>query len=246
MSSTNHLTQEELILVYYREPDAGMQQHAAECEECRIALASLAQVLDGIKPLDVPEPAADYESRVWDRLQWRLRGEKRGSRSWRAWIAVAAVAAIAFVSGLFVNRTTPAPEQTIAQAPVEQPSRERVLQVFVDQHFESSERVLTELTNLQSDAVIDRERAQTLLASNRLYRRTANEQGEEQLARLLDELETVLMQIAHASEQPDPSELRSIQKRIESKELVFKLRVVRSGLRNAGAGAASPDQSTGI
>jgi hypothetical protein len=51
------------------------------------------------------------------------------------------------------------------------------------------------------------------------------------VATLLDELEPVLMQIAHSPSRLSADELRSIQKRVEKKGLVFKLRVVRADVR---------------
>ncbi|HJQ37014.1 MAG TPA: hypothetical protein VKB93_07740, partial [Thermoanaerobaculia bacterium] len=53
----------------------------------------------------------------------------------------------------------------------------------------------------------------------------------ESVATLLDDLEPVLMQIAHAPTQMSEKELRSIQKRVEAKGLVLKLRVVRASVR---------------
>lgn len=237
-----HLSQEDFILAYYRELDASA--HLASCDECREELARLTRVLDTVTPVEVPEPDDEYESRVWNRLSWRLRGEKKPSRNITRWLAVAALFAIAFIAGLLVNRpsTTTQPEKQIAETkPVAQATktteqtRNRILFVVVADHFDSSERVLVELTNLTPEGNTDfsssRARAEELLASNRLYRRTAMDRGEDSVATLLDELEPVLMQIAHAPDDISSDELRRIQKRVESRGLVFKLRVVRADVR---------------
>lgn len=247
----SHLTQEEFILNYYRELDS--RAHLDACAECREELARLANVLDQVKPLEVPEPDEEFESRVWNRLSWRLRGEKQRSRGRRAtWIAAAAMLVIAFLAGVLVTRrdtpdqvataTAPGTPAVGTPAPAAQPAastqqqRDRILLVVVSDHFDQSERVLVELTNLQPDGQTDitteRDRAEELLASNRLYRRTAAGRGEENVATLLDELEPILMQIAHAPSQVSEEELRSMQKRVETKGLVFKLRVVRAGVRS--------------
>jgi hypothetical protein len=157
--------------------------------------------------------------------------------------------AIAFIAGLLVKNRTDVPHQIAsnpnprpnvvapaANAAQQQQQRDRILLVVVGDHFDESERVLVELTNLAPggddvDISNERERAEELLASNRLYRRTATDRGEENVATLLDELEPVLMQIAHAPSQVSAEELRSMQKRVETKGLVFKLRVVRAGVR---------------
>lgn len=243
----NHLAQEDIVAAYYgdnRDADA----HLGTCAECRAELARLAEVLDRVTAPEVPEPAADYEARVWERLRWRMRKEKKTS-ALPKWLAVAAMLALAFITGLLWKRQAGPGTAHIAQTTTTttrqpdnqttsstQTQRDRVLLVVVSDHFDRSERILVELTNLtpnDDDIDIGAERAlaEELLASNRLYRRTALDRGEESVATLLDELEPVLLQIAHAPEDVSADELRRIQKRVEAKGLVFKLRVVRNDVQ---------------
>ena len=260
----NHLSQEEFVLSYYGEPELGADRrtHLDACEACRGELTSLAAVLDRVTPVEVPEPAADYEARVWDRLQWRLRGERRKSPGWMKWTAVAATIAIAFFAGILwksssrpVVESTSVATGTTTTTPVvdsktpqqDGTSRDRILLVVVGEHFDESERVLVELTNITPNGDTDmratRERAEELLASNRLYRTSATDRGEGDVATLLDELEPVLMQIAHASDDMSADELRSIQKRVETRGLVFKLRVVKADVNRT---ARTTTRSTSI
>ncbi|HEX2832820.1 MAG TPA: hypothetical protein VHW00_07380 [Thermoanaerobaculia bacterium] len=280
-----HLSQEELILAYYGETTS---THLETCESCQAELGRLAAVLDRVTLVDVPEPGDDYEARVWNRLEWRLRGEKKRERNgWMKWAAIAAVIVIAFAGGLLWNRRTtpetphviatntapsnpmpsnpgatntdsepstaatassnpdviqvaahvPPQQQTPRQPQTARPQdapRDRILLLVVGEHMDQSERMLVELTNLTPsendgfDIKTERAKAEELLASNRLYRRTALDRGEENVATLLNELEPMLMQIAHAPDEMTADELRTIQKRVETKGLVFKLRVVRA------------------
>ena len=252
----SHLSQEELVLHYYGEPELGTdrREHLAQCPACVAELTTLAAVLDRVTPVEVPEPGDDYETRVWDRLQWRLRGEKKRERfTWVKALAVAATVIVAFLAGVLwkssgrradestriatatTNPTTPLDDSTTRNLG----DSSRVLLVVVGEHFDQSERVLVELTNrtpdVSTDITTERERAEELLASNRLYRSTALDRGEEDVATLLDELEPVLLQIARSPSQVSAEELRAMQKRVESKGLVFKLRVVRADVhRTAG------------
>jgi hypothetical protein len=259
----NHLSQEEFVLSYYGEPELGADRsaHLDACEACRGELTALAAVLDQVTPIEVPEPASDYEARVWDRLQWRLRGERRKSSNWMKWTAVAATVAIAFFAGILwksssrqvveptsvATGTTTTPLVGSKTPQQDGTSRDRILLVVVGEHFDESERVLVELTNITPDGDTDmrstRERAEDLLASNRLYRTSATDRGEGDVATLLDELEPVLMQIAHASDDMSAEELRSIQKRVETRGLVFKLRVVKADVNRT---ARTTTRSTSI
>lgn len=248
---STHFTNDEFILAYYEEPELGARRaHLESCAACAGELATLASVLDQVTPGDVAEPGDDYEQRVWQRLAWRLPAEKKRMRTngIMRWTAVAAVAALVFSVGLLIPRSARVtPETSVATGTQSQPvvpvangatsqqTRDRILLVVVGDHFDESERMLIELTNLdptnEPDLSSERGRAEELLASNRLYRQTARESGEEQVARLLDELEPVLMQIAHTPTQVTAEEVRSIQKRVETRGLVFKLRVVKSDVR---------------
>ena len=257
----NHLSHDEFVLTYYGEPGLGddRRAHLDACDSCRGELTSLAAVLDRVTPVDVPEPEDGYEARVWDRLQWRLHvGRPSGRRRAEArptlstWVALAATIAIAFFAGvLWKNSQKVAVTPQVAQksTPTEAKPAEpnRILLVVVSEHIDQSERVLVELTNLTPEGNTDisgtRDRAQELLASNRLYRTTATTRGEEDVATLLDELEPVLLQLAHAPSEVSAEELRSMQKRVESKGLVFKLRVVRAGVNRESRTDLSPSTS---
>jgi predicted anti-sigma-YlaC factor YlaD len=246
---STHFTQDEFVLAYYDESEIdARRQHLDTCDECRTELARLTGVLDQVTPAEIAEPDDDYEARAWDRLSWRLRGErKQASRGWTKWLAAAAMLAVAFLGGLLWNRSNTGPVHTAAtNQPTSNPNiepttastqqqRDRILLVVVGDHLDDSERMLVELTNLTAtndiDVSTEQQRAEELLVSNRLYRSTALHRGEDRVATLLDELEPMLMQIAHGPSQLTPDELRKIQKRVEAKGLVFKLRVLRADVR---------------
>ena len=85
--------------------------------------------------------------------------------------------------------------------------------------------------------------AASLVASNRLYRRAADRAGHRRIVALLDELEPLLLELAHsvpdgattgdtdsvASAKVAREELTATQQRIEEKDLLFKLRIAGSG-----------------
>jgi ElaB/YqjD/DUF883 family membrane-anchored ribosome-binding protein len=72
----------------------------------------------------------------------------------------------------------------------------------------------------------EQKRAEDLLDANRLYRETAQQDGDAALASVLDDLERVLMDVAHSPEEITPAKLESLQKRIEAHGILFKVRVV--------------------
>jgi hypothetical protein len=114
-----------------------------------------------------------------------------------------------------------------------------VLVVAVGEHLGHSERMLVELSNAapnnsaQKEVNISAEqrRAEDLLQENRLYRQTALQEGDAGLASVLDELERVLLDVAHSPEEVTPAQLEAIQKKIEGRGILFKVRVVNKELQ---------------
>jgi hypothetical protein len=117
--------------------------------------------------------------------------------------------------------------------------RERILVVAVGEHLGHSERMLVELSNAapsgsaqkEVDISAEQRRAEDLLQENRLYRQTALQEGDAGLASVLDELERVLLDVAHSPDEVTPAQLEAIQKKIEQRGILFKVRVVNKELQ---------------
>jgi hypothetical protein len=116
--------------------------------------------------------------------------------------------------------------------------RERVLVVAVGDHLGRSEMVLVELANTEPEKgqkfvniSAEQKRAEDLVEENRLYRQTALREGHTAMASTLDELERVLLDIANSPDEVTPAQFESLQRRIESRGILFKVRVVHQDLR---------------
>lgn len=230
----NHLTEDDLVLHHYHDDEAPaeVERHLASCPECRKEFDSLQRVLAAVDEIPVPERGAAYGTQVWNRLRWRLGRERRWD--WRSIVAAAAVLAIAFVAGALwhARESRVAPSSPVANAVALQKHespRDRILLVVVSDHLGSSERMLLDLSNADAKRELDlgdeRKRAEDLLASNELYRETALRRGDKRLAAVLSDLEPLLIEIANSGPTLSPDEVTTLQKRIESKGLLFKVRV---------------------
>jgi len=238
-----HMTEEELIA--YREgvaePRAVVSEHLAACEECRGELQRIEAVLAALDTLPVPDPGADYGRQVWREIAPRLA--EKPVRWWQAWMeprrlagagAIVALIVAAFVAGRFTNRASTG--DNIAN---KEQVRERILVVAVGEHLGHSERMLVELSNAspsdskqkEIDISAEQRRAEDLLQENRLYRQTALQEGDAGLASVLDELERVLLDVAHSPGEVTPAQLETIQKKIEGRGILFKVRVVNKELQ---------------
>lgn len=218
---SNHPDEESMILLYYGEPQPeALRSHLSDCPECRQKYEAVVRVLDACDDLPVPEPPLGFEARMWHRLESRIAPPRHFYRNWLALAAVAAMLVAAFLAG----------RSTRPQAPslaISDEGRQRVLAAALSDHIERSQMVLLELTNDPGDGTIDRTRAKSLLAENRLYRQTAAGAGNTNVAQTLDELERLLVDISHGASTEE------IKTRIDSESLLFRLRVLGSNLREA-------------
>jgi hypothetical protein len=122
--------------------------------------------------------------------------------------------------------------------------RERVLIMAVGEHLGRSEMILVELANAEPQSAkgkqvnisSEQRRAEDLLEENRLYRQTAMEQGDAAVAGVLDELERVLLDVAHSPQHVTPAQLQGIRQRIEAGGILFKVRVVGKELQQRESG----------
>jgi hypothetical protein len=107
--------------------------------------------------------------------------------------------------------------------------------VAVGDHLERSQMVLVELLNARPGESMDissqQKLAEDLVSENRLYRQAAQRDRDASVANLLDELERVLVDIAHEPSKLSGPELASVKQRIEAQGIVFKVRVVGSQIR---------------
>ena len=236
-----HLTEDDLVLHYYGEmtspEEAHVTEHLAACRACHDNLRRLQRVLAVVDEgaLGGPELPEQFERTVWARLQPNLGGSRRGWLSWfvlspgrLAWVAaVIVLVGASFMAGRMVRQDSPA--QSADEL------RERILLVDLGEHLDRSQMVLVELVSADDDGPIDmsgeRERAEHLVAANRLYRQTALATGDTGIADLLDELERVLVDLAASPEEISPEDLNAVRRRIESRSLLFKVRVVSSEVR---------------
>ncbi|HEX6177898.1 MAG TPA: hypothetical protein VF057_06030 [Thermoanaerobaculia bacterium] len=232
-----HLTEEQLVAFHYRDLDfpRDAAAHLRECADCAKQYETLCGVLALVSDMPVPERGQGYGEEVWRRLRWKLGAPQR-RRRWQSVATIAAMLALAFFSGLLWRSrrdvstqeiaTTTGANATVAAQPSVDPNK--LLLVVVGDHLESSGRMLLEVANAGTDSQLDAppRRAEDLVAANRIYRQTAAQNGDERIAQLLSDLEPILLEIANAGGSLEGKKLADLQKRIESRGLLFKVRVM--------------------
>jgi hypothetical protein len=233
-----HLTDDELVLHDDGEGsealDAGASSHLDGCAECRGNLARLQRVLAMVDAEPAPVADSGFEARVWEALEPELQlaaGSRQLAAERSAYhlppttyrLAAAAVLVLAaFVAGRMSAPQAPAPIVTpVASAP----AADRVLDVDLGDHLDRAELALVGFLT-QAGRSEGRAATEDLIAANRLYRGTASALGDHNVVTVLDELERALIEIAAAPD-ADVEEQDAVRAWIDSRDLLFKMRVIR-------------------
>ncbi len=236
----SHLTEEQLVFHYYGEEGETLEteRHLDECDECRALYGSLQRALNVLDAAPAPERGPEYGAQMWRRIEAKV-----ARRRWWMWegppalryafasAAMAALLAVAFLAGRgYPTRPVVSLVAVDAQGP------ERILRVAMGDYLDRSQMVLIELANANAKGSLDisseQERAQELISETRLYRQTAATTGNTSVSGILDELERLLLDIAHGPSQLSPGELEKLRMRLAAESILFKIRVVNSNVRS--------------
>jgi hypothetical protein len=248
-----HLSEEQLVLHYYGEEGDTLaaEQHLEDCGECREIYGSLQRVLNVVDSLPVPERGADYGAAIWQRIERSIPARRRVFALppvWR-WATGGAVFASLLIVAFLAGRFYPQARRPVQIAKVDSQTGQRILLVAVGDYLERSQMVLFELVNANPkhplDISAEQERAADLVSESRLYRQTAEHTGDTAIAGVLDDLDRVLLEIAHAPSRMSPGDLQKLRQRLEAEGILYKIRVLGSNVRNQEDSAPDTAPSAG-
>jgi hypothetical protein len=243
----DHLGDEQIIALLHGAATGEEASHLKNCSKCRSELEAYQATLQCLNQWSAPERGAEYGERVWRQIANRMPRPKR--HRWisvpvMAWATVAACGAVLLL-GLLVRqkpREAAPAAGVVAEAPAHS---QRLLNAALGDHLERASILLTSVLNergtFKHDATVfdEDERLDDLIAENRLYRQTAEQQNDLETAALLGDVETVLLDLQHSATAAPASELRYVQQRISDSSLRFRVGIVRSGAGQQPAQAAN-------
>ena len=242
-----HLSEDEQMEMYYDEGSEAAKAHLKACRECAAEFAKFKRSVDAIKSEEIPQRGPDYGDFVWQALRPQLIPYEKKTAGWQGWrwwkTATAAAACLAlmtaaFIGGRFWEHRTSTGSDLAANVQPQQ----RVVVVVLTDHLDRTERLLVQLNHADSGDKVENAQLQTeareLLASNRLYRVSANKEGDPALAGALDRLERVLAEVAI-----DPhltaADLERVRKDMNTSGILFEVRVLLARKPNQESGPMS-------
>jgi hypothetical protein len=268
----NTITDDDLVLYRYRDglDAARIEQIAASLAESPALRERYAAIERAIAHFDSQEiePDADIGGRLWRRLSPQLEAAGVVASSspslldrLRAWLAppqarfafaLAATVLVAIGVGFVVGRQTVTAPPPMATNEVEAKEVEaaaaRVLDAYVAANLRATEGVLLTASNSGDASLLEgnRELAQSLVESNRLYALAAARAGNTQLAAFLRQLEPVLLSLAN---QPGTATIQSsedLRHFLDSTDLLFQVRTIEARLDRPGKRRAANDGDSRI
>lgn len=237
-----HLSEEELIDLYYGEAWQTASAHLQACRVCAAQYAELKQSLDAINTIQIPKKSAQYGEQLWGTLLPRLIPYEKKVSAWREWaqwraitlsLGCAMLVAAAFVGGRYWERHT-AKKDTVANTVAKSaspPAGQRTVLVVLADHLDRTERLLVALQHADSSDSVENAQLQSeareLLASNRLFWTTASRSDDPELAGALDRLGGVLAEIAN-NPNLTAEDLERVRQEMNTEGILFDIRVLRT------------------
>jgi hypothetical protein len=235
-----HLTEEQLIDLYYNEPSPESKRHLDTCDECADAYQALRSDLADMRSVEPPPRSAKYGEQVWQSISDSLPANGPARRTWyrrNLWLGLSAAAAcgLLMAAGFYAGRVWEhqhRPHRAIAHnaAPANVP--QRIVVVVLSDHLDRSERLLVELKHARADDSATTsplpDEARSLLAANHKCIQDAEHSGDPGLTKALDHLDQLLSELANQPGGLNAAAVSRLQDEMNRDGLLFEVRVLRS------------------
>lgn len=257
-------TEHELTLFYYDELPQQVRTDLLDAMSNDDKLAQqytqLSDFLDQQLTLEVPPPSEQLDQRIMAGIYQQVEKDLLDSaasqnrpakvRFWSNWqwgkivgtaVPICFVALGTFYLGRLSVDNEPLVANNTGQTTIgsEQNLEFDTKQVLVgklSQHLQSTDRLLTQVSNSDTENSMQIEQRhqaiEDLVALNRLYRRVAEQNGDKQLAHMLQQMEQILLSLKNTSPEQQPQQWEHLRSRIDDSDLLFRMRVTEKTLQS--------------
>jgi hypothetical protein len=165
----------------------------------------------------------------------RLRAWLAPTQVWPAF-AAASVLGVAISVGFVVGRQSATVSTPVASVDADAAAA-RVLEAYVAANLRATERVLVTASNSDDASLLEgnRELAQSLVESNRLYALAAARDGNTRLATLLRQLVPVFISLANQPGSATVQSSEDLRQFLDATDLLFQVRATQARLDRSGA-----------
>ncbi|MCX6555085.1 MAG: zf-HC2 domain-containing protein [Candidatus Aminicenantes bacterium] len=212
---------------------AEFEHHLRACPACSARLGEISEIDGLLQKTVTPAPGADFTA-SWQKIAAALAPDRRvyAPRSRRAprWAFLAAGFLAFFILGVGFARLYFSPAGTENTASADAP-----FLYSARDYFAALQPVLSEFSNAPAagdGAAFDSARLRRLLNNLQLLRLRADRNRDASLLALLDDIELVLLEIAHL-DRSNPENTRLVNTLIQEKGITMKMKVYKFRNRKA-------------
>jgi hypothetical protein len=222
---------EDLFFTYQdgelAEPEkAGFEKHLRACPACSARFEGMTKIAALMQTAAAPVPGADFD-KSWRKITAALNPASSRQRYWMQmprWLLVTAGFLAFFILGVAAARLYFFPARTDSAAAFDAPFMYSARDYFV-----ALQPVFAEFSNAPDRdgfGATGEARIRLLLGNLRLLRLRAERNRDSSLLRLLDDIELVLLEIAHL-DRSDPENTRLVGALIQNKGIPMKMKVFK-------------------
>ena len=258
----NIISEEDLILYHYKELSTDkimtIESELASDDALKNEYEDLIKLLEMSEQWQPASQDESFEQRIWQNVDASIEQLNRQKQStqqnqnqslWNQltqWLdsfslhplpalsAVIVLLSVAYLAGRHDEQTAMVADPSQLVASLSPEARNNILFQSVSSHLERSSRLLTTVSLETNNEILTSERdwAKSLLLSNRLFSKAAEQSGQLRIVSLLDELEPLLIEMAN-SVGTNLSSREQIKSRIKNQKLVFKTKVFKVNTSNS-------------
>jgi len=240
-----------------------VRRHLDACPRCAGIYRGLQETVRTMDEKKFSDPGPEFWDGYWDRLRLRMEreggtgpirvpvasGAERRAPLARRWIPAAAGAAAILLLGIVIGRTfLGRPPVVVERNPSGRPSvpataAADAVSVRASRYLERSKVILLALSNFDPatqdvyglNLPLQKKTSEALIREAAVLRKDLRD-SDRKLARLVGELEKILVQIADIKSETDTAAVEVIKAGLESQDLLFRINL--SELRRAPEGGS--------
>jgi len=238
-----------------------LEKHLENCDSCKTQLAQIQSTLNGMNQYKREEPSEEFWNNYWINLESKLDRKPPFSEKLKkifavfqirpSWIYGFATAAAFLIIGIFLGKFyfTPQPVNSYVSTEISQKNIHTV--ATAERYLQRSKVLLLGIVNMDTEVESNykpniykqQQISKELIQQTAVLKKDLKETDRKILLELINELETILMQIANLEKEYDYDAIELIQNSLDRKGILVKINLGQI-LSESNKVKSKPDKPT--
>jgi len=224
-----------------RDEKSKLEKHLEICDNCKIQSEQIPTTLNGMNQYKRPQPSEDFWNNYWINLESKLNKNLSINKKLKnifsliqikpSWIYGFATAAAFLIIGIFLGKFyfTPPTANTYVSSEVSQKNIQTV--ATAERYLNRSKVLLLGIVNMDIETDLDykpsiskqQQISKELIKQTAVLKEDLQEANQKLLLELVNELQTILLQIANLEKEYDYDAIELIQSSLDRKGILVKI-----------------------